>query len=202
MKLTRVLIIILLSYLYALSLQAQLYEWTDEKGVKHYSNVAPSESAPEVKKRQENRENRPPGKTSSIVEKRKTFKKKKSPPKKTEPVPDKESASGAEQNSEKDFSAKMNLELEQFPITQDDLINEEKARLQEIKKYSEENSIKREDIIQREKNRLLKAITDLQGAPLDKFGSQDNKRRQIGYYQYRLEELLNSPETYFGGSLD
>ena len=54
MKLTRVLIIILLSYLYALSLQAQLYEWTDEKGVKHYSNVAPSESAPEVKKRQEN----------------------------------------------------------------------------------------------------------------------------------------------------
>jgi hypothetical protein len=74
--------------------------------------------------------------------------------------------------------------------------------LQKIKKYSEENSIKHEDIIQREKNRLLKAIEDLQSAPLDKFGSQGNKRRQIGYYQYRLEELLKSPETYFGGSLD
>lgn len=202
MKLTRVLIIILLSYLYSLSLQAQMYEWTDEKGVKHYSNVAPSESVEEIKKKQENKENRPPGNTRRIVEKTKTFKKKRSPPKKAVPVPEKGSTSGAEQNSEEDFSAKLNLKLEQFPVTQDDLINEEKARLQKIKNYSEKNSIKREDIIQREKNRLLKAIKDLQGAPLDKFGSYDNKRRQIGYYQYRLEELLKSPETYFGGSLD
>lgn len=202
MKLTRVLIIILLSYLYSLSLQAQMYEWTDEKGVKHYSNVAPSESVEEIKKKQENKENRPPGKTRRIVEKRKTFKKKRSPPKKAVPVPEKGSTPGAEQNSEEDFSAKLNLKLEQFPVTQDDLINEEKARLQKIKNYSEKNSIKREDIIQREKNRLLKAIKDLQGAPPDKFGSYDNKRRQVGYYQYRLEELLKSPETYFGGSLD
>jgi hypothetical protein len=179
-----------------------MYEWTDEKGVKHYSNVAPSESAEEIKKKQENKENKPPGKTRRIVEKRKTFNKKRSPPKKPVPVPEKESTPGAEQNSEEDFSANLNLKLEQFPITQDDLINDEKARLQKIKKYSEENSIKHEDIIQREKNRLLKAIEDLQSAPLDKFGSQGNKRRQIGYYQYRLEELLKSPETYFGGSLD
>ncbi len=96
----------------------------------------------------------------------------------------------------------MNLKLEQFPINQDDLINEEKARVQKIKNYTEKNSVKREDIIQKEKNRLLKAITDLQGAPLNKFGSHDNKRRQIGYYKYRLEELIKSPETYFGGSLD
>ena len=202
MKLTRVLIIILLSYLYSLSLQAQMYEWTDEKGVKHFSNVEPSESVEEINKKQENKENTAQGKTRSIVEKRKTFKKKKSTPKKAVPEPEKESTPGAEQNSEEDFSAKLNLKLEQFPVTQDDLINEEKARLQEIKNYSGKNSINREDIIQREKNRLLKAIKDLQGAPLDKFGSYDNKRRQIGYYQYRLEELLKSPETYFCGSLD
>jgi hypothetical protein len=179
-----------------------MYEWTDEKGVKHYSNVAPSESVEEIKKKQENKENRPQGKTRRIVEKTKTFKKKSSPPKKAVPVPEKGSTPGADQNSEEDFSAKLNLKLEQFPITQDDLINEEKARLQKIKNYSEKNSIKREDIIQREKNRLLKAIKDLQGAPPDKFGSYNNKRRQVGYYQYRLEELLKSPETYFGGSLD
>jgi hypothetical protein len=179
-----------------------MYEWTDEKGVKHYSNVAPSESVEEIKKKQENKENRPPGKTRRIIKKRKTFKKKRSGPKKALPEPENGSTRGAEQNSEEDFSAKLNLKLEQFPITQNDLINEEKARLQKIKKYSEDNSIKREDIIHREKNRLLKAIEDLQGAPLDKFGSHDNKRRQIGYYRYRLEELENSPETYFGGSLD
>jgi len=202
MKLTRILIVILLSFLYSLSLQAQVYEWTDEKGVKHYSNVEPSESVEEIKKKQENKENRPQGKTGSSVKKRKTFKKKGSTPKKAAPEPEKGSTPVAEQNSEENFSANLNLKLEQFPISQDDLINEEKARVQKIKNYSEKNSIKPEDIIQKEKNRLLKAITDLQGAPLVKFGSQDNKRRQIGYYKYRLEELLKSPETYFGGSLD
>jgi hypothetical protein len=191
-----------MSYLYSLNLQAQMYEWTDEKGVKHYSNVEPSESVEEIKKNQENKENRPPGKTRSSVKKRKTFKKKRSTPKKAVPEPDEESGSGAEQNAEENFSAKLNLKLEQFPMTQDDLINEEKARMQKIKNYSEQNSIKREDLIQKEKNRLLKAIKDLQGAPLVKFGSHDNKRRQIGYYKYRLEELLQSPEIYFGGSLD
>jgi hypothetical protein len=179
-----------------------MYEWTDEKGVKHYSNVEPSESVEEINKKQENKENPPQGKTRSIVEKRKTFKKKKSTPKKAVPESEKGSAPGAEQNPEEDFSAKLNLKLEQFPINQDDLINEEKARVQKIKNYSEKNSVKREDIIQKEKNRLLKAITDLQGAPLNKFGSHDNKRRQIGYFKYRLEELIKSPETYFGGSLD
>ena len=202
MKFTRVLIIILLSYLYASHIQAQMYEWTDEKGVKHYSNVEPSESVEEIKKKQEDKKNRSPGKPRSSVEKQKTFKKKRSAPKKGAPEPEKESGSDAEQNSEEDFSAKLNLKFEQFPITQDDLINEEKTRLQKIKKYSEENGIKNKDMIQLEKNRLLKAIKDLQDAPLDKFGSTDNKRRQIGYYRYRLEELLKSPETYFGGSLD
>jgi hypothetical protein len=202
MKLTRIFIVILLSFLYSLSLQAQVYEWTDEKGVKHYSNVEPSESVEEIKKKQENKENRPQGKTGSSVKKGKTFKKKGSTPKKAAPESEKGSTPVSEQNSEEDFSANLNLKLEQFPITQDDLINEEKARVQKIKNYSEKNSIKPEDIIQKEKNRLLKAITDLQGAPLVKFGSQDNKRRQIGYYKYRLEELLKSPETYFGGSLD
>ena len=74
MKLTRVLTIILLACLYPLNLQAQMYEWTDETGVKHYSNVAPSESVEEIKKKQENKENRPPGNTRSGVKKRKTFK--------------------------------------------------------------------------------------------------------------------------------
>ncbi len=202
MKLTRVLIIILLSYLYALNIQAQMYEWTDEKGVKHYSNVEPSESVEEIKKKQEDKENRSPGKPRSSVKKQKTFKKKRSAPKKDTPEPENESGSDTEQNPEEDFSAKLNLKFERFPITQDDLINEEKARVQKIKDYSKKNSIKPADIIQKEKNRLLKAISDLQGAPLDKFGSTDNKRRQIGYYKYRLEELLKSPETYFNGSLD
>ena len=202
MKLTKVLIIILMSYLYSLSLQAQMYEWTDEKGVKHYSNVSPSESVEEIKKKQENKENRSPGNTRRNVEKRKTFKGRSTSTDNAIPAPDAESTSGDEQNPEEQSSNKLDLRLEKFPMSQDDLINEEKARLQQIKKYSKENNINPEELIRREKSRLLKAITDLKRAPVTKFGSSENKRRQIGYYQYRLEELSTSPETYFGGSLD
>jgi hypothetical protein len=198
MKLPGILIIIVLSNLYALNLRAQLYEWTDERGVKHYSNVSPTESAEEVKKKQEKKENRSPGTTPRPVENKNTFKRKTFTPKEDEPESKYDSPSDAEQDSEEKFYSNLNLDLEKFPVTQDDLINEENARLQEIKKYSEKNNIKREDIIQKEKNRLIKAIEDLNAAPLSKFGSLKNKRRQLTYYRYRLEALENSPETYFG----
>ena len=202
MKITKVLIIIFLTYFYALHLQAQLYEWTDEKGVKHYSNVAPSESVEEIRSKPESKENRPSGRTPGISEKRKTFKGRSASTDNAIPAPDAESASGDEQNSKEHSSSRLDLRLEKFPMSQDDLINEEKARLQQIKKNSEQNNIKPEELIRSEKNRLLKAITDLKRAPVTKFGSNENKRRQIGYYQYRLEELSTSPETYFGSSLD
>jgi hypothetical protein len=198
MKRVGVLIVILLSNLYALGLQAEMYEWTDERGVKHYSNVSPTESAEGFKKKQEKKENRSPGNTSRPVEKTKTFKRKTFSPQKYDPESESDSPSDAEQDSEADFFTNLNLDLEQFPITQDDLINAENARLQLIKKYSEENNIEREELIQIEKNRLKKAIEDLEAAPLDKFGSLKNKRRQLTYYRYRLDALENSPETYFG----
>jgi flagellar biosynthesis GTPase FlhF len=53
------------------------------------------------------------------------------------------------------------------------------------------------EIIAREKERLEKKIEELEGKPLEDFGSQKNKRNQIGYYRYRLDTLMSSPEEYF-----
>lgn len=55
----------------------------------------------------------------------------------------------------------------------------------------------REDIIAREKERLEKKIIELENMPLEQFGSARNKRVQIGFYEYRLQDLMSDPEAYF-----
>lgn len=53
------------------------------------------------------------------------------------------------------------------------------------------------DIITREKERLEKKILELEQKPLEFFGSQQNKRVRIGYYEYRLQALMADPDSYF-----
>ena len=53
------------------------------------------------------------------------------------------------------------------------------------------------DIITREKERLEKKILELEQKPLEFFGSQQNKRVRIGYYEYRLQALMADPDNYF-----
>jgi hypothetical protein len=55
----------------------------------------------------------------------------------------------------------------------------------------------REERIELEKQRLEAKIADLEEKPLDYFGSQKNKRVRIGYYRYRMENLLRDPDKYF-----
>ena len=79
---------------------------------------------------------------------------------------------------------------------EDDLQREREARKQadEIKKTAPPTSA---DIITREKERLEKKILELEQKPLDFFGSQQNKRVRIGYYEYRLQALMADPDNYF-----
>ncbi|MGD9043055.1 MAG: DUF4124 domain-containing protein [Desulfobacterales bacterium] len=51
--------------------------------------------------------------------------------------------------------------------------------------------------VEAEQKRLEAKIAELEELPLDYFGSQKNKRVRLGYYRYRLEELLQDPEKYF-----
>ena len=48
-----------------------------------------------------------------------------------------------------------------------------------------------------ERKRLENKIAELEEKPLSYFGSQKNKRVRIGYYRYRLEDLMQDPEKYF-----
>lgn len=80
-------------------------------------------------------------------------------------------------------------------------LDEEKAREEEARKEAE--SVKRnappnrDELIAREKVKLEKKIAELEALPLDYFGSQNNKRVRIGYYQYRLDALMSNPDEYF-----
>jgi len=62
---------------------------------------------------------------------------------------------------------------------------------------AENQELSQEDKIAAEKERLEEKIADLEGKPLEYFGSQKNKRTRIGFYKYRLETLEQDPEKYF-----
>lgn len=172
--------------------QANVYTWTDENGVKHYSNVAPPESAEEIQQDKEI-----PPDTSPPQ-------KQKAPPQKIDtgegvvtesaekpkPVPkaDGKSAEGA---------ADSGLKLGRLPTNQGELVAREKNIVKQLQLELEQDESKRQEFIDREKKRLMQTLEQIRRTPLSKFGSSKNKTRQVGYIQYRLEALLNSPDTYF-----
>lgn len=196
MNLIRLFVIFLSTFVWGSSLYAQMYQWTDESGVKHFSNVSPSESGEEISIGEEHS-----GEKRTKTNNRRTQKVNKSTRKtqeKTKPVPENESpAQSKKVKDNRTVFERARLNIGRFPITQDELISEEKERLKKLENYSISASLSREEMIEREKKRLEIAIQDLQRAPLNRFGSSDNKRRQVGYYRYRLTELLESPDTYF-----
>ncbi len=51
--------------------------------------------------------------------------------------------------------------------------------------------------VEAERQRLEEKIAELEEQPLEYFGSFKNKRVRLGYYRYRLEELLSNPDKYF-----
>lgn len=55
----------------------------------------------------------------------------------------------------------------------------------------------RAEMIAGERVRLEEKIRELEQMPLEQFGSQRNKRARIGFYEYRLQDLINDPDAYF-----
>lgn len=170
-----------------------VYVWTDEKGVKHYSNSGPSELIEDYKKEKEL-----PPEPASASQTQSDSDVPSSPP---EPETDSTAATQPEDEDaidpEAEFLDATRLDLDNFPQGQGYLVEREKSIVASLQRELENPEIKREDVIARERKRLLFAIHTLEGAPLDKFGSQRNKLRQVGYYKYRIEELANNPDAYF-----
>jgi hypothetical protein len=71
---------------------------------------------------------------------------------------------------------------------------EEQRKAEEAEKNKQPTQQER---IAAEKERLEKRIAFLEEQPLEYFGSQRNKTVRIGYYRYRLQELLEDPDKYF-----
>ncbi len=78
---------------------------------------------------------------------------------------------------------------------------DERRREEERAKKAAESNRKppptRDELVAREKERLQSKIAQLEQMPLEQFGSQRNKRAQIGFYEYRLQDLMRDPEAYF-----
>jgi hypothetical protein len=171
---------------------ANVYTWTDEKGVKHYSNVAPPESSDEIQQDKEipldtapqQEQKAPPQKTDTGESVQTRTKEKPKPDRKA----DEKTAEG---------TADSGLSLGSLPTDQGELVAREKNIVKQLQLELEQDESKRQEFIDREKKRLMQTLEYVRRTPVSQFGSSKNKTRQVGYIQYRLEALLNSPDKYF-----
>jgi len=75
---------------------------------------------------------------------------------------------------------------------------EEQAAAQKRAQEAQQNKKPtRAELIAAEKARLEEKIVFLEKQPLEYFGSQRNKIVRIGFFRYRLEDLINDPDKYF-----
>lgn len=187
-----------------MNLFADVYVWTDENGVKHFSNVAPSEAAgEEVQKDKElpdelGSEN--PANTT-VPAAPAEAEAAESEAVESEAAESETSPEPAEQESESEPSEDSSDESQESTLPEDELgqgnaINTEKNQVQELAQALSEGSSSRDVLLEQEKKRLEQMIENLKEKPLEQFGSQKNKSRQIGFYQYRLQELLSAPDSY------
>jgi hypothetical protein len=178
------------------ALSNKVFVWTDDNGVKHFSNNGPSESTEAFQQDKE----LPSGSTSGNQPARNMTGKGQQPQRNAadEPATDPADSQSAETETDPDadYIETTRLDLIVFPIPQDDLVQREKSIVGDLQQQLDQSGADRQHLINREKKRLTLAIQDLEEAPLEKFGSQKNKRRQVGYYKYRLEKLLADPDAY------
>lgn len=140
-------------------LSADVYTWTDEKGVRHYSNSPPSDAED----------------TQVLF-------------KEYEHDPD------ADQR-------RFDLDQQQWKTLIDQIESDDRKAVEASERRAEEASKNRQpstaERAAEEKKRLEEQIADLEEKPLEYFGSYENKRVRLIYYQRRLEELTRDPEKYF-----
>jgi hypothetical protein len=151
-------VIFTLSWVICLSAE-EVYTWTDENGVKHFSNA-------------------PPGDVEDAEVKFKA----------TPHDP------SADDSSSESGSSELDALIREVDADNKKAEAEAKRKAEEAKKNTPPTQ---EEIIRAEEEKLTNKIAELEEKPLDYFGSQRNKRAQIGFYKYRLEALQSDPDKYF-----
>ncbi len=138
---------------------AEVYTWTDENGVKHFSD-------------------RPPADAKGAKPAFSTYE--------------------YDEAADKKRTETDSQELEKVVKTIDE--EHDKAQQEERQRQEEAEETRPPTMGEKvvaEEEKLAQKIAELEAQPLDFFGSQRNKIRNIGYYNYRLEDLAKDPEKYF-----
>ncbi|MCP4626430.1 MAG: DUF4124 domain-containing protein [bacterium] len=159
MKAITILIISALFVLGISTVNAEVYTWVDENGVRHYSDSPPEEAE-----------------DAKVV------------------FPEYQYDESVDKNRTLKDQHEMNALIEE--------IERESAQDQaEAKKQTQEAEENRpptqEELVAIEKERLEKKIAFLEKQPLEYFGSQRNKIVRLGYYHYRIRDLMEDPDEYF-----
>ena len=179
-----------------LPLTAGIYYWTDENGVRHYSNVAPSETGDEVQRQDEV----PPPAPESRTPANRTRPGPREPASSGVKAPAEAPSAGEDATKEKrpeESGAEPTAESDEgkisVPTEQNEIVRSEKAVVKDLQRQLEEDASQRDKIIEKERRRLERALEQLQKTSVGEFGSQKNKTRAMGYY--RLAETVNFSGT-------
>ena len=153
MKPITIVIIVIFACLTAFGIEAEIYSWTDENGVKHYSNTPPADRAAQIKT---DREIRPGPEVSQSREK---------------------------------------IDEENFEAVFEEL---DKANTSSAPTHSTaQQKPSRQERIQIEQEKLEEKLAYLENLPPEAFSNSRSRNAIIGQYQYRLQELLSDPDSYF-----
>jgi len=138
---------------------AEIYTWTDENGVRRYSD-SPPEDAEDAR----------------VI------------------FPEYQFDESADKNRMAQDQEELKSLIKDIEAEDAEAQAEERKRAEEAEKNRKPTQ---EELIAAEKERLEKRIVFLEEQPLEFFGSQRNKTVRIGYYHYRLQELMQNPDQYF-----
>jgi hypothetical protein len=141
------------AYLTASGLSAEIYFWTDENGVKHYSNTPPTQIPAQIKTAGEIRSNPEASQSTEKID---------------------------EENFEAILEAQESAHKSSAPTDS-----------------PTQQPSSRQERIQIEQEKLKEKLAYLQNLPPEAFSNARSRNVIIGRYQYRLEELMSDPDSYF-----
>jgi hypothetical protein len=153
MKSIAIVIIFGFACLNASGLEAEIYSWTDENGVKHYSNQPTAESETQIKTARE-----------------------------IPPSP--QVSQSREKIDEENFEAILE--------------EQDKTKKSSTPTHSTtQQKPSRQERIHIEQEKLEEKLAYLENLPPDAFANARSRNVIIGQYQYRLQQLLSDPDSYF-----
>ena len=153
MKPIAIVIIFVFACLTASGLEAEIYSWTDQNGVRHYSNTPPADRAAQIKTAREIR------------------------------------------TSPEEFQSKKKINEENFEALLEELDKANKSSAPSTSTTQQKPS--RQERIQIEQEKLEEKLAYLENLPPDAFANSRSRNVIIGKYQYRLQQLLSDPDSYF-----